>query len=98
MSALCSPLLDLSDAEAAAISPDELDRLERDARQRLRIARKLDSRQWGYVVEEWNDLLPNERQERRAVCLKGKHDWASLPAIGARVCKRCITYAMEDES
>lgn len=99
MSALCSPLLDLSDEEAVRLSPEALDRLEADALQRFRAARRYDYVQWAYLVETWNDLDPEDRKARHAVCARtGRHDWRGMPMDGVKVCQRCVTYKMEDPS
>lgn len=97
MSRLCSPLLDLTDEEAVLIPPDELDRLEAEALHRFRATRRYDHRQWGYLVETWNDATPEERQDRRDVCVRaGGHDWRRMPMDAVRVCQRCLTYRFED--
>lgn len=98
MTTLCSPLLGLTDKEAALIGPDELDRLEADALREFKAARKYTHRQWDYLVETWNDLTPEERRRRSATCARtGRHDWRKLPMAGAKVCQRCCSYMMEGE-
>lgn len=91
-----TPLLNLSDDELAALSPAEVERLERAALVAFQTARKLTRRQWDAMVEGWNDLPPDERRLRHAYCARHRHDWVGLPMDGCRVCRRCCSYRMDE--
>lgn len=85
-------LLPLSREEQERLDPGTLAELLLAAQLRLATTKRLDRRQWDFLVERWNDLSPQERQDRAARCWT-KHDWVLLPLDDAAfVCRRCLAY------
>lgn len=90
-------LLDLSQEERDALSPDELARLEAEAELAFINAERLDYLQWNHLVERWNsELDPAQRKQAHATCVRTGHDWVGMP-FKARVCRRCVSYVLEED-
>lgn len=95
-----TPLLDLTDDALAALSPAEVERLEAAALTDFLTTKRLTHAQLDYLVESWNDLRPDERRARHALCVpRGKpirHQWVEVPWPGTQVCRRCVQYKVID--
>lgn len=58
---------------------------------RLQPTPRLTFDDWDALVQDWNDLLRDERLKRAQPCQTEGHDWAQAP-IGWEVCRRCVSY------
>lgn len=85
-------LLALSDDDLLALSPAEVERLERAALVRYQTTRRFTPAMWDVLVTTWNEAMPQERRKRHAYCVRHRHDWVELPMDAAFVCRRCCVY------
>lgn len=89
-------LLVLDDERLAEMTPADVRRLELAALRRFDTATRFDHGQWSHLVETWNDAMPGERERRHSYCKRHGHQWVGLPMDGAAVCRRCVSYRVEE--
>ncbi len=64
--------------------------------QRFQTTRRFTSGEWNLAVELWNAATPQEQRTRHTYCLVHGHDRVALPLDGATVCRRCLSYKVEE--
>lgn len=53
---------------------------------------KLTLSMFDLIVNRWNGLGHQQRQERAAQCRTDGHDYVETPMDGVTVCRRCCSY------
>lgn len=89
-------LVSLDDEQLAGMTPAEVRAVELAAVRRFATTPTFDHGQWSHLVETWNDAMTSERERRHAYCKRHGHQWVELPIRDAQVCRRCVSYRVED--
>lgn len=50
------------------------------------------------LVSEWNGRKKADKQAIAAKCKASGHDWAWIPWLESKMCRRCCAYRMQGRS